>query len=374
MKKIGHGALICLLILAFVSVLPAQKIKTVNGVEVIVNPKKPKPPKGVPTQLILSEDFAVGESEDPDQAFSEVTAFVVDEKGSIYAVDMKENNIKVFDDQGHYVRTFGEKGQGPGELNMPVNIQITVDKELMVEDIMNRRLAYFDLDGQFIRNLSVADKTQISQFMFDSIGNSIAREMEVHEGKLLWFVRKYDKDLKPLFEIDQYEFVNPLEGKINPFDFVTFAIFDLQDNLLYGANREYAIKVYTPEGKHIRTIKKDFDPEKLTAEDKQRMLDAIPDIGGINLKDRIDFPKYFPPLESFTVDEEGRLIVRSYRKGKGMGKDVNYLDVYDTEGRFIATHPSKASPRIWKNGKMYSMEENDDGIRIIKRYSVSWEK
>ncbi|MFC2157451.1 6-bladed beta-propeller [Acidobacteriota bacterium] len=372
MKKIGHGALICLLILAFISVLPAQKIKTVNGIEVIVNPKKPKPPKGVPTKLILSEDFSVGGSDDPDQAFSEVTSFVVDEKGSIYAVDMKENNIKVFDALGQYVRTFGEKGQGPGELNMPVNIQITVDKEIMVEDIMNRRLAYFDIEGNFIRNLSVADRTQITQFMFDSQGNSVAREMEVHDGKLLWFVRKYDKDLKSLFEIDQYEFVNPLEGKINPFDFVTIAIFDGRDNLLYGANREYTIKVYSPEGQHFRTIEKEFVPEKITAEDKQRMLDAIPDMGALNLKDRMDFPKNFPPLESFTVDEEGRLIVRSYRKGKG--KDVYYLDIFDQDGRFIATHPYQASPRIWKSGKMYSMEENDDGIRIIKRYSVSWEK
>jgi hypothetical protein len=34
----------------------------------------------------------------------------------------------------------------------------------------------------------------------------------------------------------------------------------------------------------------------------------------------------------------------------------------------------KASPRIWKNNKLYAIEENEDGINVIKRFSYRWEK
>lgn len=372
MKRVGYVVLVFSMILGIVSALPAQKVTTVDGIEVIVNPKKPNPPKGIPSRLVLTEDFSVGWSDNLDEAFSEITALAVSDAGSLYAVDMKENNVKVFDSLGKYIRTIGSKGQGPGELNMPVNVLITVDGELMVEDIMNRRLAFFDLEGNFLRNQSVADRTQLSQILFDSQGNSIAREMEVAEGKLFWHVRKYDKDLNTLFDIDKYEFIVRPGMKINPFDYVNVVAFDHKDNILYSMNREYKIKFLTPEGKHFRTIEKDFDPEKFTEEDEERMMSSMPnvDTGAVNIKEMIEFPKHFPPFESFTVDEEGRLIVRSYRKGKG--ENVFWLDVFDTSGRYISFLATKASPRIWKKGKMYSIEENEDGIRIIKRYSVSW--
>jgi hypothetical protein len=100
------------------------------------------------------------------------------------------------------------------------------------------------------------------------------------------------------------------------------------------------------------------------------MLDAIPNVTGVNLKDLLEFPKYYPAYESFSLDEEGRLFVRSYKKGKE--KDVFFLDVFGADGKYFSTLATKTNPRIWKNGKMYSIEENDDGIKIIKRYSVSW--
>jgi len=358
------------LIFGLAGVASAQKVKTVNGVEIISNPKKPKSLKDVPSKLVLKEEYAVGDSENLDEMISEVAFLTVDDDNNIFALDMKEMNIKVYGPLGNYIRTIGKKGQGPGELNIPAGILITPDKQLLVLDVLNRRMAFFTLDGEFVKNISIADKTSIVNPVMDSEGNIAAMELVIEGQKMFWYIRKYDKDLKPLFDVNKVEFKNPLEGKMNPFEFIQLTVFDKKGNLYFGDAKGYVIKIFDPDGKHIRTIEKKYDPTKITKEDIEQMLEAIPNIAGANLKDRLEFPKNYPAYESFSLDEEGRLFVRSYKKGKE--EDVYFLDVFGVDGKYISTLATKASPRVWKDGKMYSIEENDDGIKVVKCYSVSW--
>jgi len=92
------------------------KIKTENGIQVVYNPKKPAPPSGSPKSLILTEDLCIAEDEVGDFIFSEIRTIEVDDEGNIYVADSKEVCVKVFDKNGKHIRTFGKKGQGPGEI------------------------------------------------------------------------------------------------------------------------------------------------------------------------------------------------------------------------------------------------------------------
>ncbi|MFQ5721131.1 MAG: 6-bladed beta-propeller [Candidatus Aminicenantales bacterium] len=349
----------------------AQKIKSVDGVQVIVNTKKPKPPKGIPTKIRLEEDFILGESDNPDESFSEVNAFAVDDKGNIYVVDFKEAVVKVFNTSGQFKLKFAQKGQGPGELNMPSGILITPQNELMIEDTMNRRLAFFSLEGKFLRNVALADKISLVNLVMDSKGNMVGRELVLEGSKMFWEVRKYDKNLKPLFTLDKVEFKNPLQGKINIFDFLFFAQIGPDDSIFYGKPEVFEIKVYNPQGKLIKKIQKEYDRVKITEKDKQEILERIPDVG-FNFKDRIEFPKYYPAFQFFTIDEEGRLFVRTFEKGKAEGE--YFFDVFDSEGKYIARFAHKGDLRLWRNHKLYSIEESEEGYKVIKRYSVFWKK
>jgi len=44
------------------------------------------------------------------------------------------------------------------------------------------------------------------------------------------------------------------------------------------------------------------------------------------------------------------------------------------EGRYIAQIPTKVNPRLWKNGKIYSIEDTEEGFKVIKRYGYSWQQ
>jgi len=192
---------------------------------------------------------------------------------------------------------------------------------------------------------------------------------------MFYEIKKFDPSLKPLFTLDKIEFTIPLPGsgaKINVMEMVSVYQFDGSGNILYVRGNAYEIKIFNPEGKHIRTIQKDFSPEKLTQQDIDEMLERLSSIpAGGQVKDLISFPETFPPIQYLIHDDQGRLYVRTFAKGKAKGEWM--VDVFDPEGRFIAQFITKADLRFIKGGKVYGIEETADGFRVIKRYAITWE-
>jgi hypothetical protein len=375
--KFGFAVLGLLYFAFFYCQAEAQKIKTVDGVTVISNGKKPTPPKGQLATLKLTEEQSFGLGENPDEAFSEVTAFVVDAAGTVFGLDSKDRRVKVFDRSGKFLRQIGKPGQGPGELGTPANLQLTNDNNLMITDATNGKLSIFKLSGEHVKDISTAGRLGFVSVSLDAQGNFLGQEMGVSPGenKMFYEIKKFDPSLKPLFTLDKIEFAIPLPGsgaKINVLEMTSVYQFDGSGNILFGRGNAYEIRVYSPEGKHIRTIQKDYTPEKLTQQDIDEMLERLSSVPtGAQVKDLISFPETFPPIQNFILDDQGRLYVRTFAKGKAKGEWT--VDVFDSEGRFIAQFITKADLRIIKEGKAYGIEETDDGFRVIKRYGVTWE-
>jgi hypothetical protein len=379
MKKMTFGiAILGLACFVFLfSLAEAQKIKTVDGVTVISNGKKPTPPKGQSATLKLAEEQTFGLGENPDEAFSEVAAFVVDAAGTVFGLDSKDRRIKVFDPSGKFLRQIGKPGQGPGELGMPANVQLTNDNNLMITDATNGKLSIFKLSGEHVKDVSTAGRLGFVSMSLDAQGNFLGQEMGLSPGdnKMYFEIKKFDPSLKPLFTLDKIEFAVPLPGsgtKINAMDMIRIYQFDRSGNILLGSSNAYEIKVYSPEGKLIRTIQKDYSPEKITQQDIDEMLERMSSAPtGAQVRDLISFPESFPPFQYFFIDDHGRLYVRTYAKGKAKGEWM--VDVFDPEGRFIAQFITKSDLRLIKGGKAYGVEETDDGFRVIKRYAITWE-
>jgi len=378
MKKITFIAMSLLLVLSIGSECWGQKIKTVDGVTIVSNGKKPVPVKGQPSKISLTEDLTVGGGGgNPDESLSQVSTFIVDGTGVIFALDFKEQKIKVFDKTGKFLRLIGRPGQGPGELGMASGIQLMADGTLVVEDATNRRLAQFKPSGEFIKNISTSGMLGLVNVLLDGKGNAIGREMGLTEGnaKMFFEIKKFDPSLKPLFTLDKIEFPVPIPGsgtKVNILDMISAYQFDPAGNIYYGRNVDYEIKVYSLEGKHVRTIRKEFDRVKVTQADIDEMLERMPNaVPGANMREMFSFPEYFPPFQTFLLDDEGKLVVRTFMKGKAKGEYV--FDLFDAEGRFFAQFITKSDLRLWKAGKAYGIEETDEGYQVIKRYAVSLE-
>ncbi|MGD8534273.1 MAG: 6-bladed beta-propeller [Candidatus Aminicenantes bacterium] len=347
------------------------KTKTVKGVQVIENPKKPAPPEGVMSKMILKEEFSIGEGEFDEDMFAELTSMDVDSGGNIYILDRKDKKVKIFDSSGKFVTKFGKDGQGPGEMYVPVSLQVTHNDEIVIGDAANQRLMFFSLEGEFQREMSTALKAQgLVLPLFDSQGDLIGQQVVVSESQILREVRKYDSELNSLFTITSIDITSLVQGKINPFELVFFYQLG-KDNDIYCSNpNEYEIKVLNADGKLVKRILKDYDSVKVTEKDKEEFFERVPEIAG-PLKDRIEFPNVYPAYQNFTLDAERRLFVRTFEKGKEEGEF--FFDVFDVEGRYIAKIPFKGDPRVWKEKKLYAIEEDEDGFQILKVYSVQWE-
>jgi hypothetical protein len=373
-KAIKIVAVLC--ILSTVVVVPAgqHKIRVENGVTIITNGKKPDPPKGVPTKLVLEELYSVGGGDKPEESFADISALDVRKDGTVYVLDMKDSRVKVFDAQGKFVRAFGKAGQGPGELNQPVGILITPENEVLVEDALNQRLAIFSLEGTFIRQVSTAKAFGLSGIQMDGRGLIVARSMGIGEaGKMSMDVKTYDKEFNPKVNLASVEFSISPQTKINPFLAMNLLYaLDGQGRLYFGSNRDYEVKVVSPEGKILRTISRDYDPVPITQADKDEMLKLVPNVPGANVKDMIQFPDAYPAFGSFVLADEGRLLVKTYEKGRA--KKEFFWDVFDAEGRYIAKIPIVDDIRLWRDGKAYFIVEDDDGFKTLSCRRARWEK
>lgn len=371
MKKLARIGLSISLVLFFLGTVEAQKIRKVDGVIVVSNGKRPIPPPGQPTILTLAEELTVGLSKNPDETFSDVGYLVVDGEGKIFGLDIKEQKIKVFDKNGKFLHAFGKQGQGPGEFGLAAGIQLTNDNLLMIEDNATRRLVLFKPTGEFVRYISMTDKLGLVSLLLDAQGNFLGREIVFSDNneRMFFVAKKFDQNLKPLFTFDKIE--APIPGpntKTNYMEMMSFFQFDPAGNIYYGRNKNYDIKVYNPEGEHIRTIEKEYDRTKLTQEDIDEMFAGSADK---TYMERFAFPEYFPPYQSFRLDEQGRLFVRTFTKGKAKGEYV--VDVFDAEGRFIAQFITKSDLKLIKKNKAYGVEKTADGFLVIKRYKVTWQ-
>jgi len=48
------------------------------------------------------------------------------------------------------------------------------------------------------------------------------------------------------------------------------------------------------------------------------------------------------------------------------------VDVFNSEGKYVGTALLSVLPRAWKNNKVYTIEEDEDGFQYVKCYKVNW--
>jgi len=88
--------------------------------------------------------------------FNRPTDVTWDPQGNIFIADGYGNSrvVKV-DKNGRWVKTWGERGSGPGQLNTPHSIAADAKGNIYVADRGNRRIQVFDSDGTLLRQFTI---------------------------------------------------------------------------------------------------------------------------------------------------------------------------------------------------------------------------
>jgi hypothetical protein len=352
------------------------KIKTENGIPVVYNPKEPVPLKGQPSHPTLKSDFTIGlETEDTNYTFSGLQHTQVDEQDYIYAADWKETLIKVYDKNGKHVRSFGRKGQGPGEIGMPFYLGIFQGNSVVVNDQTNAKFIFYSREGEFLKEIPMGKYRFITRFKVDSEGCFYAISRTFDEAKITYELKKFSPALDPLATFASFEEMRTPQV-VQAFSPPNFIQMTRDENIVWLDPIKYELTLMNRQGKPLRRIIKDWDPVKITEAHEKRLVQQTWGDRGIRPGVKFEVPKHFPPVRTFYVDDEDRIYVRTYDYIIKGGDQLDRYDVFDPEGRYIAKfyHPRAETFQAIRNNKIYvRVEEEVSGIDLLRKYSLIWE-
>jgi hypothetical protein len=124
--------------------------EVINGVSVIKNGNFP-----AEKRLNIEADFLFTINEDTHDTtvvIRDITAIETDEDVKIYILDRRKSSVFKFSPEGKFLKSFGGRGNGPGELMMPREI-LCANDTLYIVDQRQRKIVTFNYDGEYLKDI-----------------------------------------------------------------------------------------------------------------------------------------------------------------------------------------------------------------------------
>jgi hypothetical protein len=341
-------------------------IKECDGVVYVTNPQYPTNENA---GLDFEEELSIGrEDGKAEYVFSRVGGIDVDDRGNIYVLDLSDANVRAFDSRGQYLRTIGRKGQGPGEMQFPVFVQITSRGEVLIYDYAVSRMLFFSLEGRFL-----SEKTTLQPILpirVDSLGNLIGKRILAPPPKGGKIIYRYDPGERSFMEIAKEDM--GAGGIVDIGKPYCYCAVTQKDMIIWGSSEKYAFYVLNQQGKTVKKVTGQYEPQSITVEDEQAYKRQYADL--LKAGTKITFRSHFPAFSDIIVDDEEHIFIKTYERDAERG-GAFFFNVYDRDGIFMAKVPVTISlnkDSVWKKGKLYTITSDANGVQVVKRYGVTW--
>lgn len=319
--------------------------------------------------------------------FSFMNEIAVDDHGNVFIADNTEGVIRVFNSDGDYIQTLGSKGEGPGEFNSISHILIRNNK-LYGMDSMQRRITVFNLDNFSLANSlnpgegDTGMASMPGMFLpledgnFLQIFNSFRQnddDNSSYEHTLVGAILNdegammRDSVFTPesgsmlLIQSDEMIMIRSM-----PYQRQAAIAFGPDNTINYGYTNRAFIQVFDYEGNYLRAIYYDQPNPSLN---RSELLDRYRD--NEPLYDELrkqNLPETMPVFKDLVVDDKHQFWIR-------MENNDNETDewwILGREGERLAVFewPSDKRIRYVKDNAMYTIEENELGVRETIKYSI----
>ena len=349
-----------------------------NGVEVVLNHAEPYKIKGEPSRLVLQEDVRMDleKSEYSGLGLKEPSFAEADGEGNIYLVEFYQDSeylLYKFAGDGKFLKRFGKKGQGPGELQWISALVVEPNGHILVSDQGLAKIVEFDGEANFAKETKT-DPT-LREVVPLNNGRYFGRKnVSEPRGMALCL---FDAEFKELKRLDFVDMSDMAPGKRTPGTILAVPRLVAGDRIYIGnEQRGYDIWVYDLDGRLVRKIRKEFRPAPYPEEFKKQTEELAARQPTLNLYARSDTP----PFNSFFTDDEGRLFVMTYERDPSTGDYIH--DVYDKDGVLIVRAPIGASGILARalnplraaarNGRYYRLTFKESGYPELIVYRMVW--
>lgn len=203
-------------------------------------------------ELALVRTWGGDEETDENKFFETPSGLVVSNDNEVFILDKHKHNVKLFNLNGSYLRTIGQRGKGPGDLHVPEFFALGPDGNLWVAETGGRRVQQFDEKGN---SLSIFKADNWVQWIGVNSKNEIALYQRVRTFNTKRLLAVYNSKGKLLREVGTYH----VKGVSNPYyaEGLSFSL-DKDDNFIAANIGTPLIRIYSREGKLIRVITYDM--------------------------------------------------------------------------------------------------------------------
>ena len=273
----------------------------------------------------------------------------------------------MFDADGIYVRTLGQKGQGPGELLGPVGLAIVGD-HVIVNDPGAQRLSIWNLEGVHVGDTRIPGRWERAIF-------------GTREGSIILAMNRRGEDRTPVFDVAMFS----AEGT----ETVRYARLPRAENFflklggfdggvsiprmtgvpsyaaapsgeVYAAvGEEYQVMAFEPSGSSHWVLRADRQRQIFSEAHKEAVLkplrDEVPGVGTVTA----EWPELLPTIGRLAVDGHGHLYVFPY-VFRDLGPDELRVEVYSREGeRLVAGTMRDGDWSAARGDFVYSLRRNE---------------
>ena len=319
----------------------------------------------LPADIVTAEPgVEIGEIEGPlEYLFGKVVGVAVDTEGVVYVADAIDSSVRAYDTQGHYLKTIGAEGDGPGEFRHLLGLDLDQSGDLVVRGAFRltsfRRPSTGPVADSLTRTVSIDGPNPDRGVRGRAAGSTFYGPSYFWEDfqRRGYFYLAYDSTgavtdtvFVPPFGDPETTglanyMVNDRGGRnvpgINRAPFEPRPSWDItaEGHVVFAVGDRYEVVEVDPEGDTVRTLKRPISPQPIPTSERNdsarafaARLDSLPvpitRVRGMSDMARAgNLPEVFPPIIGVQTDGEGNVWVRRWPRA---GESV--FDVYGPSG------------------------------------------
>jgi hypothetical protein len=330
-----------------------------------------------------------------DGGFGRIADLEIAEDGHVYVLDELNRTVQVFDENGLPVRTFGGRGQGPGELERPSSLAWGPEGDLWVVDPGNGRFTVFDREGRLIDGhpspdgffhpmaVGFSEEGHLLSVGQMYAGGSLEDpttllvETEVTPGQ----IREVRRVELPFIE-QPAAFQVRGEGMVFfaqiPFSSEAMFHFDSRGRLWYSETGEPWVHRWSTTGQVEQTVGRELPALRVTQAERQALLEheeyeELRLEGGPRVFAEFAslIPDTKPPIQGFFLDDGDRVwIIRA----ESPSRETRPMDVYLPDGTLlgVARTALEAEPRPrMRRGLLVGVIRDGMGREAVAIYRIN---
>ena len=335
--------------------------------------------------------FELGGAEEGLEGFYVVSpnSVRVGASGSIYALDMPNSRVVVFDSTGEALHSWGRAGQGPGEVARPVGLDVREPEGVWILDGAKAALVGFDLEGRVLPELPMRlFFLSVDQRFFAKTSDGFMQAglapggIQGQMGAHLMSVRGGDTLRLAEIVFDRPEMVTypTCGGGLNlPKIFAPDIRWGARGGLAaWAPGAGYALSVQGGEA-GPKSVRRDLAVRVAT---REMAMEELGEGFRINfgrgpcvippdeMVDGRGFAEELPWVGGVVVDGSGRLWVER----RALGGEPGVIDLFDAEGVYVGTlsNPGDRLLDVGPNDRLLVREEDELGVQRVVVHRVVW--